>query len=112
MGDEVHDHHGSHQAESPTGARRDSRRTGFWRSRIGIAAIVFLAIGGVLLIAEHWVHAAGVLSYLPLLALPFLHLFMHAGHGSHGGRGGHRGHGGDGGSEPPARSDTTAERKD
>jgi hypothetical protein len=108
MDDEVHDH----QAESPTGTRGDSRRTGFWRSRIGIAAIVFLAIGGALLIAEHRVHAAGVLSYLPLLALPFLHLFMHAGHGSHGGRGGHQGHGGDGGSKPAARSDTTTERRD
>ena len=94
------------------GAAAENRRTGFWRSRIGIAAIVFLAVGGVLLIAEHRVHAAGVLSYLPLLAFPLLHLFMHSGHGSHGGRGGHQGHGRDGGSEPAARSDTTAERED
>jgi hypothetical protein len=29
----------------------------------------------------------GLLIWLPLLACPLMHLFMHGGHGHHGGRG-------------------------
>jgi heme/copper-type cytochrome/quinol oxidase subunit 4 len=77
--------HASHQAgRSPSQAPREEK-TGFWRSRIGIATVVFLAIAGVLLVAEHRAHALGALPYLLILAFPLLHIFMHGGHGSHGG---------------------------
>ena len=58
------------------------------RSRIAawrwiIALIAFLAIAGLLLLTEHRAHVLGVLIYLPLLACPLMHLFMHGGHGGH-----------------------------
>jgi len=56
----------------------------FWRSRTGIALLVFLAAAGALLASEHWAHLVGYLPFLFLLACPLMHLFMHGGHG-HGG---------------------------
>jgi hypothetical protein len=61
------------------------------RLRIGLVLAGFLAIAGVLLFTEHQAHVVGFLIWLPLLACPLMHLFMHGGHG----HGGHR-HGGDG----------------
>ena len=60
---------------------------GFLRSRAGLALIGFLIIGGALLFTEHRAHVLGVLIWLPLLACPLIHLFMHGGHGGHGGHG-------------------------
>lgn len=60
-------------------------RPGFWRSKMGLATIVFLAAAAFLLFSEHRAHALGVLPYLLLLACPAMHFFMH---GRHGGRGG------------------------
>lgn len=54
------------------------------------AALVFLGfavIAGALLFTEHRAHVLGVLIWLPLLACPLMHMFMHHGHGGHGGRG-------------------------
>ena len=45
-------------------------------------------IAGALLFTEHRAHVLGVLVWLPLLACPLMHIFMHGGHG-HGGHGGH-----------------------
>lgn len=56
------------------------------RFRVGIVLAGFLVIAGVLLFTEHQAHVLGVLVWLPLLACPLMHLFMH---GSHG-QGGHR----------------------
>jgi hypothetical protein len=47
----------------------------------------FLVIAAALLVTEHRAHVLGVLIYLPLLACPLMHLFMHGGHGSHSGHG-------------------------
>lgn len=59
----------------------------FWRSRTGMALLVFLGFAGTLLVAEHWAHLAGVLPLLlPLLLCGLMHLFMHGGHG-HGTKG-------------------------
>ncbi len=58
--------------------------TPFWRSRTGIALLVFLGAAATLLAAEHWAHLVGTLPFLLLLACPLMHLFMHGGHG-HGG---------------------------
>jgi hypothetical protein len=56
------------------------------RFRIGLVLAGFLVIAGALLFTEHQAHAVGVLVWLPLLACPLMHLFMHGGHG----HGGHR----------------------
>ena len=72
--------------------------SGFWRSRTGLIAITFLAIGAFFLVSEHWARTLGALPYLILLACLLLHMFMHRGHGGHGS---HRE------SEPPTRTDPT-----
>ena len=56
----------------------------FLSSRAGLVLIGFLIIGGVLLFTEHRAHVLGVLIWLPLLACPLMHIFMHHGHGGHG----------------------------
>lgn len=59
--------------------------TGFWKSRMGLVTIGFLAVALFFLLAEHRAHFFGALPWLLILACPLLHLFMHRGHG-HGGR--------------------------
>lgn len=56
----------------------------FWRTRTGMALLVFLGFALALLVAEHWAHMAGALPLLlPLLLCGLMHLFMHGGHGGH-----------------------------
>jgi uncharacterized membrane protein len=60
----------------------------FLTSRVGIAAIAFLAIAGYFLWSEHEAHVRAVVPYLPyllLLACPLLHVLMHGGHGGESG---------------------------
>jgi hypothetical protein len=52
----------------------------------GLVLLGFLIIVGALLFTEHQAHVLGFLVWLPLLACPLMHLFMHGGHG-HGGHG-------------------------
>jgi Protein of unknown function (DUF2933) len=56
------------------------------RSRAGWVLIGFLVIAGALLFTEHRAHVLGLLIWLPLLACPLMHIFMHGGHGHHGTR--------------------------
>jgi hypothetical protein len=70
-------------------SNRTRPRSSFLTSRAGLALIGFLAIIGTLLLTEHRGHVLGVLIWLPLLACPLLHMFMHGGHGGHGGHAGH-----------------------
>jgi Protein of unknown function (DUF2933) len=56
------------------------------KSRVGLVLVGFLIIAGALLFTEHQAHVLGLLIWLPLLACPLMHLFMHSGHGHHGGR--------------------------
>jgi hypothetical protein len=72
----MHDH--SHGENEPRG--------GFLTSRAGLVFLGFAVIAGALLFAEHRAHVLGVLIWLPLLACPLMHMFMHHGHGGHGGR--------------------------
>lgn len=71
--------------------RHDDEKPGFFSSRVNIALLGFLAIGGYFLVTEHRAHLIPYLKYLPyllLLACPFMHLFMHGEHGDrhdHGG---------------------------
>lgn len=61
---------------------------GFWRSRAGIALMIALAVGALLLGYEHRLHllASNWLYLLPLAACLGVHFFLHGGHGggSHG----------------------------
>ena len=68
----IHDHPG------------DEPRGSFLSSRAGLVLIGFLIIAGALLFTEHRAHVLGLLIWLPLLACPLMHFFMHGGHG-HGG---------------------------
>jgi Protein of unknown function (DUF2933) len=70
----VHDH-SEHQAYSPRS---------FLSSPAGLVLIGFLIISGVLLFTEHRAHVLGILIWLPLLACPLMHIFMHGRHGGHG----------------------------
>ena len=71
--------------DSDYGRQMERHGGGFLSSRAGWVAIGFSAIAGVLLFTEHRAHVLGVLIWLPLLACPLMHMFMHGGHrhGSH-----------------------------
>ena len=49
-----------------------------------LVLVGFLVIAGALLFTEHQAHVLGLLIWLPLLACPLMHLFMHGGHAHHG----------------------------
>jgi len=66
---------------------RSKPRGSILTSRWAIVLIVFLVIAGVLLFTEHRAHVLGLLVWLPLLACPLMHIFMHGGHGGHGDHG-------------------------
>ena len=70
--------HSSHQ---------ESIRAGMsMKSRVGLVLAGFLVLAGALQFTEHREHVLGLLIWMPLLACPLMHLFMHGGHGHHGGR--------------------------
>jgi DUF2933 family protein len=60
------------------------REGSFLKSRAGLVLIGFLIIAGGLLFTEHRAHVLGLLIWLPLLACPLMHVFMHGGHDHHG----------------------------
>ena len=65
---------------------QESEDRGTMNSKVNIALIVFLLIGGYFLVTEHWAHLTGWFPnwpYLLLLACPLMHLFMHHGQGGH-----------------------------
>ena len=72
----LHDHSG----------HRDGPGRSFFASPMGLALLGFIVIAGALTLTEHRAHLWGVLIWLPLLACPLMHFFMHGGHG-HGGHG-------------------------
>ena len=78
----------------------------WWRSRIGIATLGFLAVTAFYLLTEHTAHVFGALPYLLLAACPLMHLIHHRDH-RHGsdGQAGHR-HDAD---QHPSRRDTGSE---
>ncbi len=77
-----------HTAEHDRSDRRPSGGRNFLMSPAGLVMVGFLAIAGVYLWAEHRAHLLGALIWLPLLACPLMHLFMHHGHGRHDGNAG------------------------
>jgi hypothetical protein len=78
----MHDH-SEHEGQS---------QGSFLTSRAGLVMLGFLVIAGALLFTEHRAHVFGILIWLPLLACPLMHMFMHHGHGGHGGHSGNAGH--------------------
>jgi hypothetical protein len=72
----VHDH---------SGHSEPARQGISLQSRVWLVLIGFLIIAGMLLFTEHRAHVLGLLIWLPLLACPLMHVFMHGGHGHHGG---------------------------
>ena len=68
---------------------QDHPQRSFLSSPAGLVLIGFLIIAGALLFTEHRAHVFGILIWLPLLACPLMHMFMHGGHGGHGGHGSH-----------------------
>ena len=79
----------AHMSNHEHSSNRTRPQSSFLTSRAGLALIGFLAITGALLLTEHRWHVLGVLIWLPLLACPLLHMFMHGGHGGHDGHAGH-----------------------
>ncbi|MBR0781521.1 DUF2933 domain-containing protein [Bradyrhizobium iriomotense] len=57
------------------------------KTKASLVLIGFLVIAGALLFTEHRAHVLGLLVWLPLLACPLMHFFMHGGHGHHHGGG-------------------------
>lgn len=57
----------------------------FLTSRAGLVFMGFAVIAVALLFTEHRAHVLGLLIWLPLLACPLMHMFMHHGHGGHEG---------------------------
>jgi hypothetical protein len=57
------------------------RAGGFWRSRAGLACLVFIGVAAFYLLTEHTAHVFGFLPYALFLACPLMHIFMHGGHG-------------------------------
>jgi len=55
------------------------------KSKAGLVLVGFLIIASALLFTEHRAHVLGLLIWLPLLACPLMHVFMHGGHGHHHG---------------------------
>lgn len=58
-------------------------KVAFFTSPAGLVLLVLLAAAGTYLWMEHRAHLLGALLWLPLLACPLMHLFMHHGHGRH-----------------------------
>jgi hypothetical protein len=70
--------------------QQHSQQGGFWRSRAGLACLVFIGVAAFYLFTEHTAHVFGYLPYALILLCPLMHVFMHGGHG--GGSDEHAGH--------------------
>lgn len=60
------------------------RKSSFWFTPKGLAAIGLIGAAVYFLLSEHRQHTWQLLPYLILLACPFMHFFMHGKHGAHG----------------------------
>ena len=73
--------------------RYEHKKTAFWLTPKGLAALGLIGAATYFLLMEHRQHVLLYLPFLILLACPFIHLFMHRGHGNatehdvHGARG-------------------------
>jgi hypothetical protein len=74
-------------AQDHSGHQESAQAGTSLKSRAGLVLVGFLLIAGALLFTEHRAHVLGLLIWLPLLACPLMHFFMHGGHGHHHGSG-------------------------
>ena len=74
-------------AQDHFGHQEQARQGMSTKSKAGIVLVGFLIIAFALLFTEHRAHVLGLLIWLPLLACPLMHVFMHGGHGHHGSHG-------------------------
>jgi hypothetical protein len=72
-------------AQDHFGHQEQSRQGMSVKSEAGLVLVGFLIIAFGLLFTEHRAHVLGLLIWLPLLACPLMHVFMHGGHSHHGG---------------------------
>ena len=79
----------AHMSHHDHSGNRSPRRASSMGWRAGLVLTGFLAITGALLLTEHRAHVLGLLIWLPLLACPLMHFFMHGGNGGHDGHAGH-----------------------
>ena len=77
-----------------------TKKTSFWLTPKGLAALGFIGAVTYFLLMEHRQHVWQYLPFLILFACLFMHLFMHRGHGGHGGHSNHRDQGGSEDGEP------------
>jgi len=68
-------------AQDNSGHQEQDRSGLSMKSRAGLVLVGFLIVAGALLFTEHRAHVLGLLVWLPLLACPLMHIFMHGGHG-------------------------------
>ena len=71
-------------AQDHLGHQHQTRQGMSVQSKAGLVFVGFLIIAGALLFTEHRAHVIGLFVWLPLLACPLMHMFMHGGHGHHG----------------------------
>ena len=73
-------------AQDHFGHQEQARQGMSAKSKAGLVLVGFLIIAFALLFTEHRAHVLGLLIWLPLLACPLMHVFMHGGHGHHHGQ--------------------------
>jgi len=61
-----------------------NKKSSFWCSKSGVAALLMIAVAGYFLLVEHGEHIFPYLPFIILLMCPLMHLFMHGNH-KHGG---------------------------
>ena len=66
--------------QDQTHGRQHSQQGMSRNARIALVFAGFAVIAGALLFTEHRAHVLGLLLWLPLLACPLMHFFMHGGH--------------------------------
>jgi hypothetical protein len=59
------------------------KKTSFWLSPKGIAALSLIGAASYFLLIEHREHVWQFLPFLIIFLCPLMHVFMHGGHGKH-----------------------------
>jgi hypothetical protein len=68
----------SQHSHEPTAA---ATTAGFWRSRNGLAFIIFAVVVAAYMLFSHTAHVFQWLPFGLILLCPLMHIFMHGGHG-------------------------------
>jgi hypothetical protein len=74
--------HGITRGDSHMNVQQSFQEGGFFRSRTGLACLVFIGVAAFYLLTEHTAHVFGYWPYALFLLCPLMHVFMHGGHGN------------------------------